>query len=87
MLNQGVRLHPDLAAFLESQPEIRDLSLRGISAYASGPFTLQSSALPHLENFRSVHVDPDTLCEVNARPTYRRCPTVSDRVMGVLPCR
>ncbi|KAI0247345.1 hypothetical protein BJV78DRAFT_945249 [Lactifluus subvellereus] len=65
----SIRLHPDLAAFLESQPEIRDLSLRGIPAYASGPFTLQTSALPHLENFRSVHVDPDTLCEViSTRP-------------------
>ena len=64
------RLDPELAAFLESQPEIRDLSLRGMLAYTSSPFTLQPSALPHLETFRSVHVDPDTLCEVNPSPRY-----------------
>ncbi|KAF8258498.1 hypothetical protein EI94DRAFT_1815209 [Lactarius quietus] len=33
------------------------------------PFTLQPSALSHLETFRSVHVDPDILCEVP--PPYR----------------
>ncbi|KAI9455670.1 hypothetical protein BJY52DRAFT_1279067, partial [Lactarius psammicola] len=60
------RLDPDLAAFLESQPEIRELSLRGMPACTSSPFTLQRSALPRLETFRSVHVDPDTLCEVIA---------------------
>jgi hypothetical protein len=53
-----------LATFLESQPEIRDLSLRGIPTYTSDPFTIPRSALPHLESFRSVHVDPDTLGEV-----------------------
>src|SRR6266702_222481 len=58
------RLDPDLAAFLESLPETRDLSPRGISACISSPFTLQHSVVPHLETFRSVHVDPDTLCEV-----------------------
>ena len=63
-LNECPRLDPDLAAFLESQPEIRDLSLRGIPSCASDPFTLLPSALPHLETFRSVHVDPDTLGEV-----------------------
>lgn len=62
----SIRLDPDLAAFLESQPEIRDLSLRGMPAFTSSPFTLLPSALPHLEVFRSVHVDPDTLCEVIA---------------------
>ena len=61
------RLDPDLAAFLESQPEIRELSLRGMPACTSSPFTLQRSALPRLETFRSVHVDPDTLCEVTPR--------------------
>ncbi|KAI0300673.1 hypothetical protein B0F90DRAFT_397693 [Multifurca ochricompacta] len=60
----SIRLDPELAAFLESQPEICDLSLRGIPTYTSDPFTLPPSALPHLENFRSVHVDPDTLREV-----------------------
>jgi hypothetical protein len=64
-------LDPDLAAFLESQPEIRDLSLRGIPAYTSNPFTLPPFALPHLESFRSIHVDPDT--EVRA-PSARACP-------------
>jgi len=59
-----LRLDQDLATFLESQPEIRDLSLRGIPAYTSDPFTIPRSALPHLESFRSVHVDPDTLGEV-----------------------
>jgi hypothetical protein len=62
-----LRLDQDLATFLESQPEIRDLSLRGIPAYTSDPFTIPRSALPHLESFRSVHVDPDTLGEVRAR--------------------
>ncbi|KAN0135128.1 hypothetical protein V8E53_007019 [Lactarius tabidus] len=62
----SIRLDPDLAAFLESQPEIRDLSLRGMPVYTSSPFTLQPSALPHLGTFRSVHVDPDTLREVIA---------------------
>ncbi len=62
------RLAQDLATFLESQPEIRDLSLRGIPAYTSDPFTIPPSALPHLESFRSVHVDPDTLGEVSAYP-------------------
>ena len=61
-----VRLDQDLATFLESQPDIRDLSLRGIPAYTSDPFTIPRSALPHLESFRSVHVDPDTLGEVHA---------------------
>jgi hypothetical protein len=61
------RLDQDLASFLESQPEIRDLSLRGIPACTSDPFTIPPSALPHLESFRSVHVDPDTLGEVSAR--------------------
>jgi hypothetical protein len=80
------RLDLDLSAFLESQPEIRDLSLRGIPpAYTSEPFTLPASALPHLENFRSVHVDPDTLREVNARvnpaPLPSGCPTVSARLL------
>ena len=62
------RLDPDLAAFLESQLEIRDLSLRGMPApaCASESFSLSPSALPHLESFRSVHVDPDTLSEVSA---------------------
>ena len=60
------RLDQDLATFLESQPEIRDLSLRGIPAYTSDPFTIPPSALPHLESFRSVHVDPDTLGEVTS---------------------
>ncbi|KAI9455668.1 hypothetical protein BJY52DRAFT_1279064, partial [Lactarius psammicola] len=63
----SIRLDPDLAAFLELQPEIRELSLRGMPACTSSPFTLQRSALPRLENFRSVHVDPDTLCEVLTR--------------------
>jgi hypothetical protein len=58
------RLDPDLAVFLVSQPEICDLSLRDITACASDPFTLPPSALPHLENFHSIHVDPDTLHEV-----------------------
>ncbi|KAF8495925.1 hypothetical protein F5888DRAFT_509673 [Russula emetica] len=62
----SIRLDQDLATFLESQPEIRDLSLRGIPAYTSDPFTIPRSALPHLESFRSVHVDPDTLGEVIA---------------------
>ncbi|KAF8258501.1 hypothetical protein EI94DRAFT_1754513 [Lactarius quietus] len=62
----SIRLDPDLAAFLESQPEIRDLSLRGMPVCSSSPFTLQPSALPHLETFRSVHVGPDTLREVIA---------------------
>lgn len=57
-----------MAAFLESQPEIRDLSLRGMRACTSSLFTLQPSALPHLETFRSVHVDPDTLREVSPSP-------------------
>lgn len=64
MLTSNDRLDQDLATFLESQPEIRDLSLRGIPAYSSDPFTIPRSALPHLESFRSVHVDPDTLGEV-----------------------
>lgn len=70
------RLDPDLAAFLESQPEIRDLSLRGMPVCTSSPlaFTLQPSALPHLETFRSVHVDPDTLREVLRPTTTTRCP-------------
>ena len=55
-----------MAAFLESQPEIRDLSLRGIPSYTTDPFTLKRSTLPHLENFRSVQLDPDTLGEVGA---------------------
>jgi len=59
------RLDQDLATFLESQPEIRDLSLRGMPACTSDPFTIPRSALPHLESFRSVHVDPDTLGEVS----------------------
>jgi len=67
MLIDPARLDPDLAAFLASQPEIRDLSLRGITACASDPFTLPPSALPHLETFRSIHVDPDTLGEVHTR--------------------
>ncbi|KAF8260914.1 hypothetical protein EI94DRAFT_1609225, partial [Lactarius quietus] len=62
-------LDPDLAAFLESQPEIRDLSLRGMTIYSSSLFILQPSALPHLETFCSVHVVPDTLFElIAARP-------------------
>ncbi|KAI0294372.1 hypothetical protein BC826DRAFT_1104660 [Russula brevipes] len=60
------RLDPDLAAFLESQPKVRDLSLRGIPAYTSNPFTLPPSALPHLESIPLIHVDPDTLGEVTA---------------------
>jgi len=58
------RLDPDLATFLGSQPEIRDLLLQGTLSCASDPFTLPPSALLHLETFRSVHVDPDTLREV-----------------------
>jgi hypothetical protein len=58
------RLDADLAAFLESQPEIRDLSLRGIHSSSSNPFTLPQSALPHLESFRSPYVDLDTIGEV-----------------------
>ena len=73
------RLDQDLATFLESQPEIRDLSLRGMPAYTSDPcsdpFTITRSALPHLESFRSVHVDPDTLGEVSVlvHPPTREC--------------
>jgi len=69
-----------LAAFLESQPEIRDLSLRGMPACTSSPFTLQPSALPLLETFRSVHVDPDTLCEVTLRHTPSRSSARADLV-------
>src|SRR6266702_3279125 len=39
------------------------LSLRRILAYTLSPFTLRHSALPHIEVFRSVHMDPNTLCE------------------------
>ena len=39
------------------------LSLRRC-ACASSPFTLQPSALLHLETFRSVHMDPNTLRDV-----------------------
>jgi hypothetical protein len=44
--------------------EICDLSLRGITACASDPFTLPPSALPHLGSFHSIHVDLDALHEV-----------------------
>jgi hypothetical protein len=65
VLSRNFRLDLDLATFLESQPEIRDLSLRGIPlTYTSSSFTLPASALPHLKTFRSVHVDPDTLHSV-----------------------
>ena len=57
-------LDPDFAAFLGSQPEIRDLLLQVTLSCTSGPSTLLPSALPHLETFRSVHIDPDTLGEV-----------------------
>ena len=80
-LNEYPRLDPDLAAFLESQPEIRGLSLRGIPSCASDPFTLLPSALPHLETFRSVHVDPDTLGEVHTCIS-QRVPHFSVRLMG-----
>ncbi|KAI0298206.1 hypothetical protein BC826DRAFT_1174148 [Russula brevipes] len=77
----SIRLDPDLAAFLESQPEIRELSLRGISTYTSNPFTLPPSALPHLESFRSIHVDPDTLREgrawvISTRPVQSISPSL-----------
>jgi len=79
------RLDQDLATFLESQPEIRDLSLRGIPAYTSDPFTIPPSALPHLESFRSVHVDPDTLGEVSALflPPIMRAPSRPQQSTGL----
>ena len=81
------RLDRDLAAFLESQPEIRDLSLRGIPAYTSDPFTIPPSALPHLESFRSVHVDPDTLGEVCALVHPVFCPVRSTAAAQVVATR
>jgi len=79
-LNEYYRLDPDLAAFLGSQPEIRDLSLRGTLSCASDPFTLPPSALPHLETFRSVYVDPDTLGEVRTCIPEQRVPPFSVRL-------
>jgi len=57
-------LNPDFAAFLGSQPEIRDLSLQVTLSCMSGPFMLPPSVLLHLETFWSVHIDLDTLREV-----------------------
>ena len=61
-------LDPDLLAFFESQPEIRDLSLRGMRTRTPSPPTFQPSALEHLETLHSVHMDPDTLREVSPSP-------------------
>ena len=83
------RLDPDLAAFLESQPEIRDLSLRGMPVCTSSPlaFTLQPSALPHLETFRSVHVDPDTLREVLRPPLSLSSTKLNSAYLQVIATR
>ncbi|KAI0262046.1 hypothetical protein BC834DRAFT_829462 [Gloeopeniophorella convolvens] len=62
-------IDPVMAAFLNSQPRICHLSLRGLPPSASNPFVLPPSALPCLKTFRSVSLGPDTLSEViTARP-------------------
>src|SRR5260221_10142040 len=58
------------SAFLESQPEIRDLSLWDIPSYPSDPFTLPPSTLPHL----APHL-PRALCTM--RPPLRFSKRVS----------
>ncbi|KAI0065176.1 hypothetical protein BV25DRAFT_1822292 [Artomyces pyxidatus] len=65
-LTTSARFSTHLSAFLESQPEILDLSLRG---FATEPFNLDQAALPHLRSFRSVHSSPQVLAQiVTARP-------------------
>ena len=57
---------PTGLTFLEWQLRPSDLSLRGMCAC---PFSLEHSALPHLDTFGSVHVDSDTFCEVSLSPS------------------
>ncbi|KAA1470821.1 hypothetical protein DENSPDRAFT_836711 [Dentipellis sp. KUC8613] len=60
----SVRYEPRLARFLESQPELLDLSLRGLQSIT--PFTLKPDALPRLQTFRSVHAGPTVIAEIVA---------------------
>ncbi|TFY61891.1 hypothetical protein EVG20_g6887 [Dentipellis fragilis] len=60
----SVRYEPRLARFLESQPELLDLSLRGLQSIT--PFTLKRDALPRLQTFRSVHAGPTVIAEIVA---------------------
>jgi hypothetical protein len=56
-------------------------------AYTSDPFTIPPSALPHLESFRSVHVDPDTLGEVCTLVHPVFCPVRSTAAAQVVATR
>lgn len=64
--NASSRVHisfvPALADFLNGQPTIRHLSLRGCQTIF--PFKLAPGALPHLSTCRTVHASPGLLVEV-----------------------
>ncbi|GBE85675.1 hypothetical protein SCP_0801970 [Sparassis crispa] len=61
-LSTSVRCDAPLARFLETQPRISELSLRGFQT--SQPFNLNPSALPMLTSFRVVHAGTPVLSVV-----------------------
>ncbi|KZT01850.1 uncharacterized protein LAESUDRAFT_706886 [Laetiporus sulphureus 93-53] len=66
-LSTSARCDEGLARFLETQPSIRELSLRGFQT--NSPFILSSSALPHLISFRTVHAGiPELSTVIKGRP-------------------
>lgn len=57
-----------LASFLASQPDIRELCLRGFHTPKS-PLVLPPTSLPRLNHFRALHARPSNLAEiVRGRP-------------------
>ena len=71
-LGTSMRCDTPLAAFLETQPDLVELCLRGFQT--KQPFTLSASAMPKLRSFRAVHAGP---CVISAVVKGRPVETVS----------
>ncbi|RDX50776.1 hypothetical protein OH76DRAFT_441857 [Lentinus brumalis] len=61
-LGTSIRCDSQLAAVLETQPELIELCLRGFQT--KQPFTLSASAMPNLRSFRAVHAGPSVISAV-----------------------
>ncbi|KAI0699496.1 hypothetical protein C8T65DRAFT_300442 [Cerioporus squamosus] len=61
-LGTSFRCDSQLAAVLETQPELIELCLRGFQT--KQPFTLSDSAMPNLRSFRVVHAGPSVISAV-----------------------
>ncbi|KAH9895746.1 hypothetical protein C8Q73DRAFT_689273 [Cubamyces lactineus] len=61
-LGTSIRCDPQLAAVLETQPDLIELCLRGFQT--KQPFTISQDAMPVLKMFRAVHAGPAVISSV-----------------------